>query len=492
MNERYIIGIDIGTTGTKAILFGEDGTPVAHAYRGYTLSTPAVGRSEHDAEGYVSAVAETVREVTLGRGVSESVAAIAFSTQGGTLIPVDEKGVPVRRAIVWNDHRCAKEKEAYLREVGDPSTLYRKTGWKLGTGLPLLTIRHLKDNEPDVFAKTARFLTVPDFVALRLSGKAAVDLSNAGINQLVDIEKKRYDEALLAFAGIKEEMLPALVPSGEVIAPLSKEGATLLGLSEKTLLVSGAHDQYAVALGTGANRAGDILIGSGTCWVVTAIGNETDFESNLAQSVAAVPGLFGSLSSLSSGGVCLEWLRKNVATADGEALIDFKSLDAEAEKRQAALDGLFFFPFSGKHEGGRFTKASFTGLDLSHDRFHMARAVMEGVVFQILWFMEAFKTQPDEKKGITLAGGASKSAVWTQMLADVSGLPVRIPSLPDLACVGAAILAGVGAGLYEDARAGYRRFAASERTVLPSPEAHEKYKAAFEAYKKQANAIAVK
>ena len=492
MNERYMIGMDIGTTGTKAILFGEDGSPIAHAYRGYTLSTPAVGRSEHDAEGYLSAVIETVREVCEGRNIADRVAAIAFSTQGGTLIPVDEAGVPVRPAIVWNDHRCAAEREAYVREVGDPLTVYRKTGWKLGTGLPLLTVRHLKDNEPDTFAKAARFLTVPDFVSLRLTKRAAVDFSNAGINQLVDIEKKQYDGTLLTFAGIKEEMLPDLVPSGEVIAPLSKEGAALLGLSEKTLLISGAHDQYAVALGTGANRAGDILIGSGTCWVVTAIGNETDFKSNLAQSVAAVPGLFGSLSSLSSGGVCLEWLRKNVATADGEALIDFKSLDAEVEKRQAALDGLFFIPFSGKHEGGRFTKASFTGLDLSHDRFHMARAVMEGVVFQILWFMEAFKTQPDEKKGITLAGGASKSAVWTQMLADVSGLPVRIPALPDLACVGAAILAGVGAGLYEDARAGYARFASAEKVIYPDMEAHEKYKAAFAAYKSQANAIASK
>ena len=491
MNERYLIGIDIGTTGTKAILFREDGTPVSHAYRGYTLSTPAVGRSEHNAEGYVTAVAETVREVCGERGISDKVAAIAFSTQGGTLIPVDENGTPVRPAIVWNDHRCAEEKEEYLKEVGDTLTLYEKTGWKLGTGLPLLTIRHLKKNEPECFAKTKRFLTVPDFVALRLTGKAAIDLSNAGINQLTDIRRGTYDEALLSFAGIGDEMLPEIIPSGECIAPLSKVGAELLGLSEGTLLVSGAHDQYAVALGAGANRAGDILIGSGTCWVVTAIGSECDFESGLAQSVAAAKGLWGSLSSLSSGGVCLEWLRKNVATADGEGLIDFKTLDVEAEKRRAAFDGLFFYPFSGKYEGGRFTKASFTGLDLSHDRFHMARAVMEGVVFQILWFMEAFKTQPS-KEGLTLAGGASKSAVWAQMLADVSGLPVRLPSLPDLACVGAAILAGVGAGLYTDARDGYLRFAAEEKIIYPDMQTHEKYKTAFSEYKRQANAIALK
>ena len=186
--------------------------------------------------------------------------------------------------------------------------------------------------------------------------------------------------------------------------------------------------------------------------------------------------------------MCLEWLRKNVAFSEDGRLIDFKTLDAEVAKRQAATDGLFFFPFSGKWEAGRFTKAAFTGLDLSHDRFHMARAVMEGVVFQILWFMEAFKTKPSDA-GIVLTGGASKSPVWAQMLADVSGLPVRTPKLPDLACVGAALLAGLGAGLYPDAESAYRRFATEVAVILPNPEAHEAYKAALAAYKKEANAL---
>ena len=486
--KKYLLGTDVGTTGTKTILFSEDGTPVAHAYRGYTLSTPKVGYSEHDAEDYLSAVAETVREVCASLPEDGRVVAMSLSTQGGTLIPTDKDGTPLCRAIVWNDHRCEKERDAYLREMGDALSLYQKTGWKLGRGLPLLTARHLKENEPDLFAKTARFLTVPDFIALRLTGKCAVDLSNAGINQFADIRKKEYDGALLAFAGVKEEQLPALVPSGTVIGNLTEEGAALLGLSTDTLLVAGAHDQYAVAFGAGALEDGDILIGSGTCWVVTAIGSTPDFDSGLAQSVAATKGLWGSLASLSSGGVCLEWLRKNVAFSEDGRLIDFKTLDAEVAKRQAATDGLFFFPFSGKWEAGRFTKAAFTGLDLSHDRFHMARAVMEGVVFQILWFMEAFKTRPGDA-GIVLTGGASKSPVWAQMLADVSGLPVRTPKLPDLACVGAALLAGLGAGLYPDAESAYRRFATEVAVIPPNPEAHEAYKAALAAYKKEANAL---
>ena len=487
MSEKYLLGIDVGTTGTKTILFTEDGEAVAHAYRGYELSHPHVGESEQDADDWWRAICETVREVCEGRGVSDKVAAISLSTQGGTLVPTDREGKPLRPAIVWNDARCAEEKEKFLAEVGDAAIMYEKTGWKLGRALLTLEIRHLKDHEPDVFAAADYFLSVPDYVSLKMTGIPAVDPSNAGINQLIDIREMRYDERLLRFAGVEEERLARLLPSGTAVGHLTDTAARELGLSTETVFVTGAHDQYAVAFGAGALSDGDILIGSGTCWVVTAIGKEFDFASNLAQSVAAVPGLCGSLMSLSSGGVCLEWLRKNVATADG-TLIDFKTLDRESAAVKAAEEGLFFYPFAGRYANGRFTKASFVGLDLSHGRFHMARAVMEGVVFQILWFLEKFKTKPREE-GITLAGGASKSPVWAQMVADISGLPVRTPVIADLACVGAALMAGVGSGIYTDAADGYRRFAVEERVLLPDPERHAVYVPLFAEYKKKADVL---
>ena len=487
MSEKYLLGIDVGTTGTKTILFTDKGEAIAHAYRGYELSHPAVGESEQDANDWWRAICETVREVCEGRGVADKVAAISLSTQGGTIVPTDKAGNPLRPAIVWNDARCAAEREKYLAEVGDADTMYEKSGWRLGRALPALELRHMRETEPEIFAKADYFLTVPDFVSLKMTGIPAVDPSNAGINQLIDIRTMTYDQALLRFAGVSEEKLPKLVPSGTCVGRLTPAAAEALGLTTQTVFCAGAHDQYAVAFGAGAIRAGTILIGSGTCWVVTAIGDEFDFDSGLAQSISAVDGLYGSLMSLSSGGVCLEWLRKNVATADG-TLIDFKTLDREAAAVKAAEEGLFFFPFAGKYDNGRFTKASFTGLDLSHGRFHMARAVMEGVVFQILWFLEKFKTQPGED-GITLAGGASKSPIWAQLLADISGLPVRIPALADLACVGAALMAGMGGGIYETPEEGYRRFAVAERVLMPDRGRHAIYAPLFAEYKKQANAL---
>ena len=272
-------------------------------------------------------------------------------------------------------------------------------------------------------------------------------------------------------------------------AELTEEAAEAMGLSTNAVLVAGAHDQYAVALGAGATRAGDILIGSGTCWVVTAIGDEPAFETGLAQSVAAVPGMWGSLRSLSSGGVCLEWWRRNLTVAPDGSQIPFDVINEEVAKRKAAEEGLFFYPFAGFAGPGRgFKKASFIGLDLSHDRFDIARAIMEGVAFQALWMMESFKTKPS-KEGLKLAGGASKSALWCQMVADIANLPVRIPEVADLACVGAAILAGAGCGIYPNVEEGYKRLAVRERVIHPDPVSAAKYAELFAAYKQQANLL---
>ncbi len=489
MEKRYLIGVDVGTTGTKALLYSEDGRLHGQAYRDYPIFTPQIGQSEQRAEDWWNAVVNVVRSVCRDQNIQEGVAAICLSTQGGTVVPVDKNGVPLRNGIVWNDARCAEQKACFLEEVGPEVSMYEKTGWKLDCGLPALQIRWMKEQEPELFRNTAMFLTVPDYISMKMTGIAAVDPSNVGINQLADIRTLTYDEELLQFAGITEKQMPAIVKSGDVIGHLTADAAAVLGLSTETVLVAGAHDQYAVALGAGAMHKGDILIGSGTCWVITAINEEADFAGGLSQSVTAVPDRWGSLWSLSTGGICLDWLRKNIATGKTDQWLDYETLNENVEQCKAAEDGLFFFPFTGiGGENRSFTKGTFTGLDLCHNRFHMARAIMEGVVFQIVWMMEAFRAKPG-KGGIKLTGGASRSSVWTQILADVSGLPVSIPAVADLACVGAAILAGKGSGVYQTLEEGYRQLAVQETVVYPQPEATARYAPLLERYKKQAQAL---
>jgi len=487
--KRYLLGIDVGTTGTKTLLFSAEGQLLGHAYRGYKMYNPQVGYSEQNAEDWWDAVCQTVREVCADPEIGKSVVAISLSLQGGTMVAVDKDVKPVRPAMVWNDGRGAAQMEAYLREVGEAETMYQKTGWRLGKAMLAIEIRWMKENEPELFEKTAMFLSVPDYISMKMTGIPAVDMSDAGNNQLANVRDGCYDPEILKFAGVTEDKLPKLVRSGDVIGNLTAEAAEALGLSTDTVLVAGAHDQYAVALGAGALRSGDILIGSGTAWVVTAIGDEPAFETGLAQSVSAVPGKWGSLLSLSTGGVCLEWWRRNLTVAPDGSQIPFDVINEEVAKRKAAEDGLFFYPFSGNAAPDRrFPKASFIGLDLSHDRFDIARAIMEGVAFQAIWMMESFKTKPS-KEGLKLAGGASKSPLWCQMVADITNLPVRIPEVADLACVGAAIMAGTGCGIYSSVEEGYKCLAVRERVIQPDPERAAVYAKLYEEYKRCAGLL---
>ena len=487
--KQYLLGIDVGTTGTKTLLFSTDGELLGHAYQGYEMYNPQVGYSEQNAEDWWNAVCKTVREVCADPEVAKGVAAISLSLQGGTMVAVDKDMKPVRPAMVWNDGRGSAQMEAYIREVGEAETMYQKTGWRLGRAMLAIESRWMKDNEPELFQKTAMFLSVPDYISMKMTGIPAVDMSDAGNNQFANIRTGCYDPEILEFSGVTEAQLPKLVHSGDVIGNLTAEAAEAMGLSTDCVLVAGAHDQYAVALGAGALHNGDILIGSGTCWVVTAIGDEPAFETGLAQSVAAVPGKWGSLLSLSSGGVCLEWWRKNLTVAEDGSLIPFDVINREVAKRKAAEDGLFFYPFSGNAAPDRrFQKASFIGLDLSHDRFDIARAIMEGVAFQAIWMMESFKTKPS-REGLKLAGGASKSALWCQMVADITNLPVRIPEVADLACVGAAIMAGTGCGIYPNVEEGYKRLAVRERVIQPDPERAALYEKLYAEYKKCAGLL---
>ncbi len=471
---RYLLGIDVGTTGTKTLLFREDGQCMGHAYCSYETTVPRVGFSEQNPLDWWQAVVQTVRQVCADPEIAQQTCAISLSTQGGTTVPVDENFHPVRPAMVWNDTRCVEQQARFSQKFG-ADTLYQKTGWGLVPGQNLMQIRWMKENEPDLFAQTRWFLSVPDYISCKLTGIPAIDPSNMGINQLGDIRRCSYDSQLLDFAGIKEDQLPAILPSGTIIGQLTSSAAQVLGLRADVVLVAGVHDQYAVALGSGCSQDGDILIGSGTCWVATCIADEPDFDSGLSQSIAAVPGRWGSLWSLSSGGICLEWWRKNLTADKDGTPIPYSQINEEVTRRKAAENGLFFFPFSGISSlESNLSKASFIGLDLFHDKYDMARAIMEGVAFQIAWMLDRFKTKPSPE-GIKLSGGASKSQAWCQMVADIAAIPVVIPETADLACVGAAILAGIGSKVFRNTEDGYRRMSIPTQTIYPNPEASEMY-----------------
>ena len=486
---RCLIGIDVGTTGTKSLLVSERGEILGHAYQGYALSAPRLSRHEQDAEDWWRALVKTVRALLPHVDDSRQVTAISLSTQGGTLVPADRDLRPLRPAIVWSDTRCEAERQAFAAQFGE-EYLYEKSGWHLSRGLNALQIAWIKRNEPDVFNQAVWFLSVHDYLSLKLTGIAAVDMSNAGINQLADIREGTYDQDILRYLGIKASVLPRIVPSGAPIGELTDEAARELGLAQPVLLVSGAHDQYAGLLGAGVTQASEILIGSGTAWVVTALADQPDFSTGFSQSRSAVPDKWGMLVALSTGGSSLDWLLKNILAGNGSSPADYGLLE-QAAKRAPGAGGLMFFPsFNGAFfpVADAESKASFVGLDLSHDRVDMVRAVMEGIACHIAWILEKFREKVGEGT-LKLSGGASKSKPWCQMVADMTNQDLRIPTVKDLPCLGAAILAGVGSGVFRDIPQANGLFSAHEELVKPDPGRATQYAAYQTLYRSRAYAL---
>lgn len=491
MNKNYLLGIDVGTTGAKALLFSDRGERIASAYRGYPLIAPGIGMCEQRATDWTDAVVEIVREVCANPEQAQNVRGISLSTQGGTIVPTDENFQPLANAIVWSDARCAGDKGEFDEFLGK-GYVYQTCGWHLNRGLPAMQLKRMRRESPEIFEKARYFLSVPDFVSAFLTGRPAVDLSNAGINHLCAIRNGKYDSRILEFIGVREEQLAELIPSCHPIGTLTKEAAEKLGLNENVVVSSGAHDQYAVALGAGICASGDAVIGTGTAWVVTVLRDEPDFESGFAQSISATDGKWGTMLSISTGGVCLDWLRKQVLNAKDGAPLDYETLNAlVAERDEPGARGLKFYPYfngAGAPESDNACKATLLGLDLSHDRGHVARAVMEGVACQIVWALRAMeKRQP--MKRLFLAGGATKSAVWTNMIAEIAGREIHVSEIADLACAGAAMMAGVGCGLFESTEAAAKAIAPGGRVVTPDPERAEQYRRVFDEYQRGARAL---
>lgn len=456
--KRYLLGIDVGTTGTKSILFSEDGEIKERAYKSYPNFEPAEKEREQNAEDLWDAVKETSRAVC--RGYENQVYAISLSTQGGTLIPTDKNFNPIRPAILWSDTRCEKEKNDFIKMYGE-AYIYETTGWKAAPRFTPMEVRYLKDHEE---LEADYYLSVPSFISAKMTGIPAVDLSNAGIEQTVNIQTGKYDEKLLAYADIKENQLAKIVPTCQVVGKVTKEAAELLGVNPETVLISGAHDQYASISGTGVFKSGDGMLGSGTAWAMTALSEKLDFSLRVSQSIGAVPGTFGRISSVPDGGICLDAFKTE------NHIESFQKIDRYAATEKAWEEGLFFLPENGRKFAGK----------PSDNLYKKARAIMEGVCFAA---KRRFLLVSPDSASIHFTGGATKSDLWSQMTSDIFGIPLVIPNLPDTTCLGAALIAGYGSGVFDSFESGYKKFNIPTKILYPNEEKVKLYAEAFEKYK---------
>ena len=437
------LGIDVGTTGTKSILFTEYGQVVTAAYKSYALVSENRFYAEQNAEDWYNALIFTCRECCKGLSKADNVLALSISAQGGCLLCVDEEYKPLSPAISWLDKRMLENAD-YFNDILKNVDIYKISGWQQIYAMTAMQILYLKHFNKELYSTTHKFLSAVDYINYKLTGIAAIDPSNAAMTQLYNIENNNYDRNMLDLLGISEERLAKVICSGGFVGMLQKDVADQIGINSDCKVISGGHDQYCGSLGCGAVNDNDVMVATGTTWLFLVTTNNLVFTNDkkyLSPGNHIIP-KHGIMASITTGGVCLEWFKEKVVKSEDASFL--KTLDKGAKNVPAGANGVCFYPYFGgsycpdyRHEN----RAAFLGMDLSADQNVLGRAIMEGVCFELLRMLETIKLNNFSPARILAVGGATKSELWMEILASVLNCKVLTPAVPDTPCVGAAILA---------------------------------------------------
>jgi len=468
---QALLGLDIGTTSTKGVLFDLDGQELARAVSSpYTNHTPKPGWVEQDPEEIWDAVLAVLKEITSRVASQFHIHGICMAVQSGSLLPADEKGEPVYPLITWMDGRTEKLVDRWL-EDGVQDWVKPLSGWSLYPGLCLPTIAWLKENDPDTFAASRHFFSLNDFITFRLTGERVTNPSNAGGMQLVDIHTAAWADALCDLAGINPSKLSELQPSGKVSGSIKPEVCSATGLPEEAVLINGGHDQGCTALGLGIIDPGKLLLACGTAWVFTGVSRSPErsrIPDTLDLNFHVLPDRWTVSQSLGGLGASLEWWINQAW--EGERGARFRALDLEMASVEPN-SSLFFLPLTGGHDDPSTSRSGgFLGLRLNHSREAMARAIMESAGYELAWALEAVVEAGMPVSGLAMVGGAANSPYWPAILANCTGIPIEKPAFDSWPALGAAVLAGLGLGLFGNAESALETFQKAAETVVPDKE----------------------
>ncbi len=489
----YFLGIDAGTTSMKAALFDEQGRQVALDRQEYTLETPAPALVELDAEIYWSACCAVVRKVLDQAGAPpEAIASLCISSQGETFVPVDEKGRPTRKAIVWLDNRAAPQADAIRERFGLDLT-YQRTGQPdIVPTWPACKILWIRENEPEVFRRSRRYLWLEDYLLFRLTGQYVTELAQQTSSLMLDLHTCDWWPEMLDLVGITPDQLGRLVSPGDVVGPLSSEGAATLGLTPLTVAVAGSMDQAIGAVGSG-NIASHMV----TETTGGALGIIFTLQQPVFDPLRRLPCYFHArrdhfalLPWGQTAGMALRWFRDQFFAAEtAEALragLDpYDVITAPAASVAAGSDGLVALP----HLEGAFcpefnpnARAVFFGATLRHTRAHFVRAILESVAYMLRKNLEIVEQIGGPVTEIRSTGGGARSRLWLQIKADVLQQPITPVAVEEAACLGAAMLGAVATGQYRTFEEASAAMVQVREMIHPNPANAAVYRDGFDTY----------
>lgn len=470
--KKYVIGIDVGTTCTKVVVIDQLGNIAGQGSSGYRLIS-CDDRIEQNAQDWIEAVCAGIRQAT-NEIDKTRICGISCSTQGGSTVAVDKDGSFLGNAWTWMDRRSAQQVQQIDRLLGE-EYVYRTTGSRISPSLDAAKIRNMK-TLPE-YAEAKLYLTTLEVVNRFLTGRAAIDPSNAAMRQLLNIDRISWDEKMLEVAGLSTEELPELLLAGQLVGALTAAALAATGLPEGIPVYNGAHDQYCASIGAGAIQSGDMLLSAGTTWVLMGITDKPMYtDSFIVPGRHPIDGLYGAIASLVGSGASMEWYRKNLMSAD------YDSLNQTVPDRKQSTRELFFFPYLNGAPypiHNKDAKGVFAGLTLQHDPYDLARALMEGVAFGVRRAVEDFERNGAKIQSIVMMGGASKSPAWMQMIASITSIPIKQLSCTDACAVGAAIIAACGAGMFRSYGDAADAIVSVAQVYQPDAQEQEYYDAKF-------------
>ena len=495
MTGPYVIGCDVGSQGTNCALYAADGTLVASSYQAYDLSFPFPGAAEQDPDLWPAAVAGGVRELLdeLPEGPS-AVKGLSFGSQLDGMVVCDGDARPLRPAMIWMDRR-AERQAAAVAEKMSPSEFYRRVGANLDSSHAVFKALWVRDEEPEQWAMAATLMSPGTFVLKEIAGPVAVDYSNASSLALLDPRSRKWSPEVLAAVDLPETMLPEVAAATEPISTITTAFSQATGLDPGTVVAVGCGDEMAATLGAGVFEPGEVCDVVGTAEPVCAASSEPREDPTML--VECHPHADPDAWLLENPGFVsggnLRWWRDQFAPiergAEAEGLGDaYDLLSLEAERVPPGAEGLVFLPCmqgAMAPEWNGAARGVFYGLTLAHSRAHMTRAILEGSAFALRDIVEAMANSGLDVRRLTIVGGGAKGPLWRQIKADVTGLPVRVPTSVETTATGAAILAAVGAGIHPTVGAAVEAFVSYRpEEHQPDPGVREAYDEAYVRYRK--------
>jgi D-xylulose kinase len=494
-----ILAFDLGTTALKCALHDLNGNVIAKAAEEYQLITPDADSVEMEVETYWQAFKSTVAKVLKESSVNPAdIKALGISAQGETLILVDKEGKPLRRAIVWLDNRAQNEADDLGNIFGHRHAFEISGQVKLVPTWPASKILWLKRHEPEVFAKTAKFLLIEDYFLHRLTGEYVCEGSLVTSTCYWDFRTRRWWQEMLSELGISEDQLPEYKESGEPVGKLRPEVAAELGLDPQTVACTGALDQACGAIGVGNIKPGIFSENTGAALAICATVNQPilDPGDQMPCHYHGLPGLY-MLHTFTSGGIVMRWFRDEFAgielqTAKATGMDAYDLMGMEAANVTPGCEGLVMLPhLQGAMAPEANPKASgvFYGFTLRHGRNHFTRAIMESVGFIVRRNIEVIEGLGVPVNEVRALGGGARSRIWKQMEADIIGRPVLTTANEEAATLGAAILAGKAVGLYSGVEEAAGRMIQVKERFEPNPDNRAVYDESFRTYVKLYEAL---